>query len=319
MVCTGYITSTPISFDGKTVKVQIQGKSRTVDLVDCCPKVSGSASGDAGKTWIGLKTKDGTVSATTPTNTWSSLTGYEVISALAAPYGISVKDEIGLNEKLANFTVTPGDTVVQSINQIVTKQNLVVTDDEYGNLVIANVGSAGSCDDALVVGKNVLKGEAKFDFSKCYSDYIVYGQHKGTDTASGKDAAEDKGTASDPSVTRYRLKVIKDEGQSSNEITKSLASFTARYNRAQSLKATYTVHGWRQSSGKLWTVNTKVVVSDPVADPGVDFVITKIAFELSAKGMTSVIEVCEPSGFKREEKASEKDKNTKGATWQNVA
>ena len=35
-VCTGYITATPISYDARSVTVQVQGKSKTVDLVDCC-------------------------------------------------------------------------------------------------------------------------------------------------------------------------------------------------------------------------------------------------------------------------------------------
>ena len=60
-VCTGYITSTPIKYDAKMVDVQVQGKSRTVDLVDCCsPWAAIAASGGTGSSsakgsWEGVK------------------------------------------------------------------------------------------------------------------------------------------------------------------------------------------------------------------------------------------------------------------------
>lgn len=54
-VCTGYITSTPISYNAKSVTVQVQGKSRTVDLVDCCSPWAAitpeKSSNDGSDTW----------------------------------------------------------------------------------------------------------------------------------------------------------------------------------------------------------------------------------------------------------------------------
>lgn len=36
LVCTGYIVSTPIRYDARNISVEVHGKSRTIDLVECC-------------------------------------------------------------------------------------------------------------------------------------------------------------------------------------------------------------------------------------------------------------------------------------------
>ena len=41
LVMTGYVDATPIRYDGKSVTVGVRGRSKTADLVDCCPPNSG--------------------------------------------------------------------------------------------------------------------------------------------------------------------------------------------------------------------------------------------------------------------------------------
>lgn len=239
LVCTGYITATPVKYDGKTITVNVQGKSKTVDLVDCCPP-SAAVETASSEGWAGVKGKSGNeVKAPAAASMWKNIPTSEIIAALAKPYGIAVRDDAGIATKPANHTINPGETVVESINRLITKDNIILTDDENGNLVITQPGEGGECTDALVLGKNVLSGEAKFDFSKRYSDYVVLGQHKQTDSDNSKTAASDKGSAQDSSVSRYRLKVIKDKGQSSNGFCLNRADFEMRYAKAQSEKVTY--------------------------------------------------------------------------------
>ena len=37
LIITGYVDATPIRYDGKSVSVGVKGRSKTADLVDCCP------------------------------------------------------------------------------------------------------------------------------------------------------------------------------------------------------------------------------------------------------------------------------------------
>ena len=319
LVCTGYITSTPVAYDGKAVKVQIQGKSKTVDLVDCCPPSAAVGKTTQSDTWQGVKGKSGTAveAPKQAATSWKNQPTSVIMAALAAPYGVTVRDDVGIGEKLANHTVNPGETVMASINRLITKDNLVVTDDAEGNLVIADPGAAGVCSDALVLGKNVLSASASFDASKLFSDYVVLGQHKGTDEDFGATAAQDKGVAKNPDVGRFRLKVVKDSGQSANLTCRERAAFERNYDRARYWAVTYTVQGWRQSSGGLWPLNAKIVVTDEVL--GIQsqlYLIAKLTFDLSAGGMTTKIECCDPDGYERSGQTNKSKSG--GNAWQGV-
>ena len=319
LVCTGWISSTPIQYDGKSVKVQIQGKSRTVDLVECCPPSAAYAAAGSKNAWVGVKGKSGTAITTTSTNpatSWKNQSVSQIIADLAKPYGVTVKDEVGIGKTLTNHTVNPGEKVFESINRLITKENLVVMDDEQGNLVITEPGSAGQAADALELGVNILAGSSAFDFSKRYSHYIAVGQHAGIDTDFGRSAAEDKGTATDSDVGRFRLLVLKDSGQSGGQMCAARANFEAAYRRGVSLKASYTIQGWRQSDGTLWRPNQFIRVEDEILKRSDLMLVTNIIFQLSASGMITTLEVSLPSAFKRDV-SSQSNVVTKNA-WKGV-
>lgn len=316
LVCTGYITSTPVSYNGNSITVTIQGKSKTVDLVDCCPPAA-AVKTSSSEGWAGVKGKSGkAVSAPSQAATsWKEQPTSKILAALTSAYGITVQDEVGAGDKLANHTVNPGETVVESINRLISKDNLLVTDDEKGNLVITEPGARGSCSNSLVLGENILSGKADFDFSKRFSTYTVLGQHKQQDSDNSKTAASDKGDVTDTEVKRYRLKVIKDSGQSSIELCKRRADYTMRYTRAQSRKATYTIQGWRQKNGDLWPLNAWISVSDSILGLERQMVTSMISYDLSNSGAITTLECCDAEGLMREPKDA---KSGDGTSWQGI-
>lgn len=309
LVCTGWITSTPIRYDGRSVTVQIQGKSRTVDLVDCCPPSAAyAAPATSAGPWAGVKGKSGGTPAAAsasggsskPQTSWKNLPASKIVAALAAPYGVSVKDEAGALSKVANHTVNPGETVLASINRLITKANMVVTDDEAGNVVIAEPGAGGTAADALEVGVNILSGGAALDVSRRFSQYVVLGQHAGTDTDFGRSAAEDKGAGTDAGVGRFRLLVLKDLGQCSGGTAAERAAFEAGYRAAASQAATYVVQGWRQSDGSLWRPNLLVRVEDPIIGFSGQLLVSRVTLQLSAAGMTSTLDLYPKDVYSRQ-------------------
>lgn len=327
LVCTGYIESTPVSYDGRRVTVQLQGKSKTIDLVQCCPPSAAyPAPASAAQTplWADVKGKDGkshqpeVTSSVGEANSWTNLPAAQIISALAAPYGIKVRAS-GLGTKLVTHTVNPGETVIKSINRLITKDNLIVTDDAEGNLVIAEIAESSAAVATLKAGENVLSGSAKFDYSKRFSQYVVLGQHTGTDTDFGQTAAADRGIASDSAVRRYRLTVIKDSGQSSNETCGSRAKFEQAYQLAKSQELEYTVQGWRTPRGGLWSMNTCVQVEDTVLGFSGAMVVSGVAFSLKASGMTTKLRLIKPSGLKRTSKGSQQTETSSQTNlWSDV-
>lgn len=141
LVCTGYVTSTPMRYDGRSITVQVQGKSRTCDLVECCPVQPGAASSSSSSdTWAGVKGKSADTGAAQvkpsgkPATQWKKLPAKRIVAELAAPYGIELKDEAGVGDAIAGHVVNPGESVLDSIQRLITKENLLITDDEAGNL-----------------------------------------------------------------------------------------------------------------------------------------------------------------------------------------
>lgn len=312
-VCTGYITSTPISYDAQSVNVQIQGKSRTVDLVDCCSPWSAIAQQSSGggqsqqtDEWADVKGKSPSTPKAKPVKaskranlSWHNQTVEKIIADLCEPFGISVHCETTLVSKHTNFTVNPGEKVVESINRLLTKDNLVVTDDEFGNLVIVEVGSAGKCFDKLKVGQNVLTGSSNWDASKIFSVYAVLGQHKGSDLEFGKQVSQDKGIAYDNRIGRYRLLVIKDTGQSSNSLNESRAQFEKNFRHADMMRSQHNVQGWRQTNGALWLPNSLVELEDPILQISGQFLINKIVLNLNQSGSITEIETISQDAYQR--------------------
>lgn len=143
-------------------------------------------------------------------------------------------------------TVSPRETVNKSINRLIDKENLTVTDDADGSLVIREPTWSGYLAATLKTGENILSGSARFDRSKSFRQIVVLGQHAGTDTDFGIVTAEDKGMAANKTVSR----VIKNRGQSSNEFCGQRAEFEQRYREAQSTAVSYSVHSWRTPGGE---------------------------------------------------------------------
>ena len=312
LLCTGYVTATPIKYDGHSVSVQVQGKSKTVDLVDCCPVgvYGGSGGGGEAKStnkWEGVVVGNGVRQkakvippATVKTMSWHGKKTSEIMAALAAPYGIKVYVTSELGDKVANHTVNPGEKVKDSINRLITLDDLVVTDTETGDLQIVDVSAAGECYDKLELGKNVLSASASFDASSLYSRYVVLGQKSGVDTDFGKGASESKGIVDSSFFKRNRLLVLKEKGQSTNVTSGKRATIEKEYRESKYKEITYTVQGWRQSNVEIWSVNQKVAVDDILMDSDEEFLIMKLVFTLNSSGMQTGITLIPPRGYTRE-------------------
>lgn len=300
VVCTGYVDSVAVAYDSSQISVQVSGRSKTSDLIDCTPVPPGLPVSTQSASWASQPAKGAMAAPASSAWSWENSTVDSIVNALAAPYGVSVKVMAkALGEKLTNFTVTPGETVFASIRKLVTIANLVVCDDADGSLIIAEPGSAGTCTDALTSGVNVLSGEAANDVSGCMSSYQVLGQHKGGDAIRPYDSCSDEGLATDSAVTRLRHLTIVDSGQQTSVAQcQEQADFEAAFRRARSQAFTLSVQGWRQASGQLWPLNGMVQVSDPVLGRNGQYLITDVTWTLDENGSITTLGLMPPEGYK---------------------
>ena len=315
LVLSGYIDATPISYDANSVTASISGRSKTEDLVDCNPLPEGlPITFDSSFATANTRSNNITFeSASLTSRSFTSEKLSKVIATLVGGYGIKLKanNDSAITNKLSKtvkISVDPSKTVHEIIKDQVVQEDLTLTDDENGDLLIIKLGF-DKANDNLILGENVKSASASFDGSKLYSQYDCVGNQKGKTGATGA-TCQTEGTTTDSFVARRRFKVLKaDNNATSSDCTQSVQNEN-EYQRAQFKKVTYNVVGWRQSNGDLWRINQQVQIDDNFLDLHETMVIQKVTYSLSSSGTTAQLELVPIKGIKIEASKG-KEKNTK--------
>lgn len=269
LVITGWIDATPIRYDANSITRSVAGRSLTEDLVDCSAEVK----------------------------QWRSQPTIEIVKALASTYGISVVSEVATSSQISDHSVDPGETVFESIDRLLQLSRLLSTDNERGQLVIAEPGSGGRAIDALVLGENILSASMAQDFSGLFSEYRCLGQQAGSDEIDAEHAAAVQGSQTDARVKRKRVLIIQQSGQLTPDLAKERATWESANRASKALAVDYVIQGWRQSNGNLWKPNQLVQIKDSVLGLQREMLITQINYELSPSGLLSRIRVMPKDGL----------------------
>lgn len=297
-ILTGYVDAVPISYNAQGITVTVNGRSMTCDLVDCCPPPAGTEITRQSASWGDIPPSDAEQKPQVAATAWHDATPETIMSALCAPYGINVRVMTDkLSDKISSFAVTPGDTVLESIKKLITVENLVVCDDEFGCLVIAEPGSNGEYPTALESGVNILEAALNSDLTESYSDYVAYGQRSGSDTVSGKNAALCTAAAHDDTITRPRYKHVMLTGQATPQLCSERANFEANFARAKSKAVSVKVQGWRYQ-GLLWMPNFLVRLKDTILDIDETMLIKSVTYNVDNGGTNAVLELIDKTAYK---------------------
>lgn len=288
LVCTGYADATPIDYDASGYTIMIRGRSKTADLVDC--------------------------SADTATGQFKGLKAEAIAKKLAAPYGLNVITETATGAVITDHQIQQGETVFESLDRIAKQRQVLITDNAAGELVLASPGSGGKASSALELGVNILSGSAGFDYSEVYSSYSVKGQKSGTDDAYGAKAAQSLGKATDSSIKRQRVLVVRQSGQADNHTCQQRAQYEQQVRAAKAGEIRYRVAGWRQADEALWVPNITVAINDSLMDVQTSLLISEVIYTLDDSGQTAELVVIAPSAFltdPEEQAKADKRKKTK--------
>ena len=307
-VLTGYIEQTPVSYSATSANVGIAGRSKTCDLIDCTvmvddPNISYEKTNTSNSNYVSCPQNAATE--------YKNVALETIIAQLIMPYGIKLVNETKPLTKKRNFSAKHEDTVLKALQNLTSTENLLFYGNEKGDLVVTEKGKL-TADDALVLGQNILTGDASFDASKIYKYYRAVGQDKGVTGKTGHAASSHNYTAVDDNVSRTRLLTKKVQGAADTAKCKVTAEGDRDYNRDQYFKITYKVQGWRQSTGKLWKINSLVDIKDDFL--GIDtqrsqkFLITRVVFNLTEnEGMTTTLDVIPPNGWRLETENDKED------------
>lgn len=263
-VITGFIEATPISYDSKQISYGIVGRSKTCDLVDC----SIINQQFAGKSLA------------------------QIVKDIAAPFSLDVVDLGVAATALQGFQVDYGETGMEVINKLLGLQQVLAYDDQCGRVVLSPAGSK-SADTALVLGKNVLRCDTEQSIQERFSEYQVAGQRAGNNQDFGKATLSAiRAKTTDSGVTRYRPMIIKQTGNATNQSCSDRCEFEMTRRQARTDEVTYTMQGWRQGSGRIWTPNELVTVFDPIVGfDNHELLIAEVTFSQNEQGTTSQLRI----------------------------
>lgn len=233
-VATGYIDEIAPSYSADADSVSLSGRSRTADLVDCSP----------------------------PVKPVRGVTLAKLAEIYAEPYGIEVVDLVGDRTVLGRAAPHPGDKIGDYLQGRARERGIMVTDDELGRLVLYRASSPPV--SGTIVGRGVdgvgcaLSAQGTFSVADRFSQYEV----RGTVLTDAEVLSSATGLARDYGLARPRRKVVVPERPLAAGGAKRVAEWEALTRAGRGQQATYTVSGWTQASGDLWTPGLLVELVD---------------------------------------------------------
>ena len=277
VVCTGFVDAVPVNYDSNSITIDIRGRSKTADLVDCA--------------------------ADNPTGQFKQLKAEAIAQKLAGQYGVKVVAETDTGNALTDHQIQQGESAFESLDRLAKHRQILMTDNGNGDLVIAKPGSGGKAASSLELGVNILLASAGFDYSEVYTDYSVKGQssRQGNDADwdanSAAQMASAKGSAKDSSLKRRRVLVVRQSGQADGKTCQDRANYEQRVRAAKAGEIRYKVVGWRQKDGSLWRPNLTVAIKDSIMQVNTEMLISEVIWTLDDGGMIAELVCISPDAF----------------------
>ncbi|MFO6448904.1 phage baseplate assembly protein [Erythrobacter sp. NE805] len=256
---TGYIDSLTRFVGPDERGIDVRGRDRTADLVDC--------------------------SAIHKPGSWRNRKLEQIAAELVKPFGIPIEIAGETGAAFSKFALQQGETVFAAIERMCRYRGLVAWSAGDGVLRIGNPDSNASIG-RLAEGDNVISANLTSTTSDRFSDYIVKGQAAGSDQRNGASVAQVKGEAKDAAVARYRPLLIIGEEQSDPASLKKRAQWEAAVRSGRSQQAQITVPGWLNAEGKPFAHGMRATCDVPSAGLSGSLLIERLRFSRDAEGGT---------------------------------
>lgn len=273
VVLTGYVDRFAPMIDAGMHMVQVVGRGKCADLVDCAAE------------WPGGQIAGSTV--------------LEIAQKLASPYGVFADgsasrpitvytdvSDVGPTIPMQNLIL--GETPFSIIERICRFAALLAYEDQDGDLFLTRVGTAEAAS-GVEQGKNVQRARVEFGMDQRYSEVNGFIQSFDTFKDLG-DIGNLQATAKDPNVTRHRRMIVLAEAGDSLgfPVLKRRVEWEVarRLGRSQALRVT--VDSWRDAAGVLWTPNTLVPITIPALKiSGVKWLVSEVTYQRNGHSGTT--------------------------------
>lgn len=287
VLITGYIDIVRPGFSASDRRMEVQGRDKSADMVDC--------------------------SAIHKPDHWKSIGLLQLAQILAKPFGITVKAETDLGAPLTQVKLQQGETALEAINRHAKMRKVLVMPDGKGGLLLTRTVTRKATVQ-LVEGRNLTEADGNLDWSERYSEYVVKGQSGYSAKTDGKAEAHAAATAKDPGVTRYRPLLVVNDGETNAATAKDRATWEANTRIGKSAGATVTVLGWRETEGgPLWQPNTLVLVESKTLRISGEMLIRQVTYTRDEQGTRAKLELVSPQTYESQPPNTLKQKKRKKA------
>ena len=278
-IITGYIEDSPITYDNNNHNIQVGGRDKTGDLVDC--------------------------SFIESPNAWTDQTILHIITALCSPFSIDIVVDNSVTEQAntkvpGEFKANEGDVIFDLIIKLCRSVAILPVSYGDGKLTLTRAGVKYKTHDALELGINVKSGRIDQSNKDRFRTYIVKGQGEGTDEKTPWDiTAPAAPPYVDEIILRYRPIVIFSERKCDTGQCIVRAEWEARNRAGQSRNLEYEIQGWVQSNGDIWPLNAMVPVTDSfLGIKNKSFLIASVSFSIDREaGTITRLSLADPKIF----------------------
>lgn len=281
----GYVDIFKPSYSSTDHTINIQGRDKVADLVDC--------------------------SAVHTPDEWKNINLLSFAKTLAAPFGVAVTAEIDVGEPFPVCKLQQGETAFKAIERYARQRKALLMPDGAGGLLITRAG-VRRAKVSLVQGENILNASGTIDHSQRFSSYLVKGQASYSPDSTGETEAHISGGVTDSGISRYRPMLLVAETGGTSSSLQDRATWEANSRIGKSAAASVSVQGWRQSlGGPLWEPGLLVYVQSAWLRMDGWMLIRQVTYERGEGGTTAKLEIVSPQAFDPEPPDGKKGKKGK--------
>lgn len=201
----------------------------------------------------------------------------------------------------------PGEKAFDFIEKYSRKRQVLLTDDENGNIIIQSV-DAPYINHPLV---NVVGGEAN-NIQSGQFQYNGTGRFKTYKFTSALNpvalnfvsqldlgaVVDQNGEATDPAINRPRQLVMIPEASATAKNCQDRAQWEASIRKTRSTTYSVSVDGFTSYNGEMWEINTKVSVLDEFADIDSTMLINTVSYRQElGRGSNTTLGLVSPESY----------------------
>lgn len=273
VLISGYVEIFRPSFGAREHTINVQGRDRTGDLIECSVLASEFLNVDA----------------------------MQLATLVCEPFGIPVRADVSVGDRFRKVAVQQGETAWELIDRYCRQRKLLAMADGAGGLLITRTGSQRG--QSLQQGVNILSASGALDYSQRFGRYIVRSQTGYSADTDGETEAHVEAEATDPVIARkrYRPLLIVGEADGTLAAARERATWEANNRIGRSASAEVVVQGWRQSSGGLWRPNLILPVQAPWLRMDGDMLVREVRYTKDPQsGTTATLSLVSPQAFEPE-------------------